>query len=152
MKSPQIFTRLWVMVVIVFGVVGDGACASIKRSKEVELINSNYSDFPYQIVIPATEVTRYNVHQLKPETAELKVKHYLFIKRRLGQLQNDEFVFSYYNGTPAAGAKSRGLVTVTADEIVIAIEVGLEKSALDRTIEKYVPCELNGRYRLVDKR
>lgn len=147
MNAVSTLSRFLVIAVMVLSVAGsEGCAATIKRPKAVELTNSNYPDFPYRIEIPATEITRYNVHQLKAETTEQKVSHYLFLKRRLGQLKDGEYVFSYYVGSLSTGSKSRGLITVTAGEIVIAIEVGVEKSATDRTIERYVPCELNGRY------
>ena len=125
-------------------------CASIKRPKAVELTKSQYSDYPYRFVIRATEVIRFNVHQLTPDYAEDKFVRYLFLKRRTGIFNETDFALNFVD-EPISAIRTRGTLKINEGAMVVSVEVAVEDSPVDHTPTKYRAFELNGQYEILDK-
>jgi hypothetical protein len=84
--------------------------------------------------------------------SEIKVSHYLYLKKRNGKLNSEEFILTYEKGKieyPYPVEKAKGMIQIDDKNAVIRLEMPVYMDS--GQIEKYIPYEFNGTYQIEDK-
>ena len=137
---------VWMSVTVVSSLALLCGCGTITPEKAFVIEKtSEFPGFPWKIDLVAKEVSHFNVHLMQPVHDVGKFDAELFLPAREGLFRGEDLIHF--------GEGRRGTVKVTRNSATIDLELALVADPFDperRRVVKWVPCEFNGTYRLLD--